>query len=64
MKEGKQLEEGDNCPYVGDCDGTMQFERKDVCRCHVAPPCNACVSATLTCSKCGFDPEDNSQVVI
>ncbi len=51
-KEHDLLEEGDLCPEC--LNGRLQKEQDD-CRCHVAPPCNACVEAILVCANCGWD---------
>ena len=55
MKEGKALQEGDKCPYVGDCDGSMYIPVTENCSCHIAAPCHKCVAVPLTCDKCGYE---------
>ena len=55
MKEGKPLQEDDNCPYIGDCDGVMIIPPTEDCSCHISAPCHKCVNTQLTCSKCGYE---------
>ena len=50
------VEEGDPCPEEG-CDGIMEYGEVEGCNCHNSPPCNACVTNPLTCSKCGYEVE-------
>jgi hypothetical protein len=53
--EEKELSEGDQCP---DCDGKMIYPPVENCRCHIAPPCSACVDNELKCESCGFTVEE------
>lgn len=55
--EPKEVEEGDVCAECGA--GKMKYERDGGCSCHIAPPCSACVEAKLTCTKCGWRPNED-----
>lgn len=51
-----KFEEGCKCPECHQ--GIMQYPQVENCSCHINPPCSACTSNLLTCSKCGCeDPE-------
>lgn len=45
------MNEGDRCK---ECTGRMIYPPVENCSCHIAPPCDACVSNPLTCDKCGW----------
>lgn len=51
------MEEGDDCNRRR-CKGTMTFHPVEGCRCHICPPCNACVDNPLVCDACGYGPDD------
>lgn len=54
----KKLEEGDKCPECDpDCEGIMIYSPVKNCRCHINPPCSACVDNPLTCDECGYKIE-------
>lgn len=59
--EAKEVEEGDACAECGA--GKMEYERDDVCSCHISPPCYACVNTKLTCTACGWRPSDETSEV-
>lgn len=50
-----RVEEGDRCPDCGN--GIMGFGRVWGCRCHISPPCSACVDNPLVCLECGWQYE-------
>lgn len=50
-------EEGDRCPSRG-CDGLLQYSKVENCSCHINPPCSACVSNSLECEICSWEPDE------
>lgn len=50
---------GDSCPREG-CPGVLELVLAGDCSCHIAPPCSACTDATLVCSECGREPEEET----
>lgn len=48
-----KFEEGCKCPECHQ--GIMQYPQVENCSCHINPPCSACTSNLLTCSKCGCE---------
>lgn len=44
------VEEGDECPH---CGTGVTFAEVEGCRCHIDPPCSACVNAPLECPNSG-----------
>ncbi len=54
------VDEGDDCHIEG-CAGFYELHRIGDCRCHISPPCNACVEAPLVCSACGHDPANEER---
>lgn len=51
------VEESALCNRNG-CQGVMERVLAGDCSCHFCPPCNACIDASLVCSACDADPED------
>ncbi len=49
------IEEGDRCPH---CCGRMGYGDVEGCRCHISPPCNACVDNPLICLQCGLSADE------
>lgn len=52
------FKEDDICPTAY-CSGTLRFNEVKECRCHISPPCNACVENKLSCSVCGEEIEND-----
>lgn len=43
---------GDDCP--NGCEIDLVLSPVENCSCHIAAPCGACMSQTLTCPECGW----------
>jgi hypothetical protein len=50
-----EVTEGGDCPTK--CGGTLHYPKVQGCRCHISPPCSACVDNPLTCNTCGWEEE-------
>lgn len=43
----------------GRCKGVIALHEKGDCRCHLSPPCNACVESREYCPECGYEGKDD-----
>jgi hypothetical protein len=50
------IDEGLSCTDE-DCDGTFEYVTEN-CSCHINPPCESCINATLACTKCGLEDQE------
>ena len=50
--------EGDKCNRDG-CDGVIELNNKEICSCHIDPPCSACLNTNKICHKCGWDERED-----
>ena len=50
-------DEGEQCGRLG-CTGELLYEVVENCSCHIAAPCNACMSVELYCPHCGMRESD------
>lgn len=41
-----------------ECDGRLHYPKVDGCSCHINPPCGACETNKLTCTKCDWEEPD------
>lgn len=48
----------EKCALEG-CIGILEIVRHGDCSCHINPPCNVCLDATLQCSICGREIEND-----
>lgn len=53
----EHYEEGNVCP---ECGGILGWPVVENCSCHIRPPCEACMSAVLTCPECGWEADDET----
>jgi hypothetical protein len=52
--------EGETCNRDG-CTGIIKWHRDRPCRCHISPPCSACVDAVWACSLCDWREDDEQE---
>lgn len=56
------LEEGCICPECRQ--SKLIYGVVENCSCHIAPPCDACVSNPLRCKSCGWEYEAPSRALV
>ncbi len=53
----KMPDEGDSCKFA-ECSGHYVYKPNGECTCHLAPPCEACVTSKLVCDTCGEQADE------